>query len=86
MCQYLEREVCQYLEHEMCQYLSEGGTLREFEDMVKKDFIGQGHYYPTYALKLPSPSKTTPPPTTNPPPAALAPTYCGAGHVSTVRN
>ncbi|KAG2046520.1 hypothetical protein BDR06DRAFT_977438 [Suillus hirtellus] len=47
-------------------------TLREFEDMVKKDFIGQGPYS-TYIL--PSFSKATPPPTTNPsllPPAALA--------------
>ncbi|KAG2054584.1 hypothetical protein BDR06DRAFT_1007750 [Suillus hirtellus] len=43
------------------------------EDMVKKDFVGQGPYL-TYIL--PSSSKTTPPPTTNPfppPPAALAP-------------
>ncbi|KAG1821437.1 hypothetical protein DFJ58DRAFT_739126 [Suillus subalutaceus] len=49
-------------------------TLREFEDMVKKYFVGQGPY-PTYIL--PSSSKTTPPPTTNPfppPPATLAPT------------
>jgi hypothetical protein len=48
--------------------------LREFKDMVKKDFVGQGPY-PTYIL--PSSSKTMPPPTTNPfppPPAALMPT------------
>ncbi|KAG1818767.1 hypothetical protein EV424DRAFT_1539979 [Suillus variegatus] len=67
----MEREMS--TEREMCQYL-DLVTLREFEDMVKKDFIGQGPY-PTYTL--PSPSKTTPPPTTNPfpsPPAALAPT------------
>jgi hypothetical protein len=59
-------------EREMCQYL-DLVTLREFKDMVKKDFVGQGPY-PTYAL--PSPSKTTPPPTMNPfpsPPAALVP-------------
>ncbi|KAG2738810.1 hypothetical protein P692DRAFT_20412836, partial [Suillus brevipes Sb2] len=46
-------------------------TLREFEDMVKKDFVGQGPYI------LPSSSKTTPPPTTDPfplPPTTLAPT------------
>ncbi|KAG2092538.1 hypothetical protein BD769DRAFT_1679021 [Suillus cothurnatus] len=46
----------------------------EFEDMVKKDFVGQGPY-PTYIL--PSSSKTTPPPTTDPfplPPTTLAPT------------
>jgi hypothetical protein len=43
--------------------ISEGGMLREFEDMVKKDLVGQKPY-PTYTL--PSPSKTTPPPNTNP--------------------
>ncbi|KAG1824326.1 uncharacterized protein BJ212DRAFT_1319395 [Suillus subaureus] len=67
----MEREMCQYLEWELNV---DPVTLREFEDMVKKDFVGQGPY-PTYIL--PSSSKTTPPPTTNPfppPPAALAPT------------
>ncbi|OAX31516.1 hypothetical protein K503DRAFT_804769 [Rhizopogon vinicolor AM-OR11-026] len=38
-------------------------TLHEFEEMVKKVFIGQGPY-PTYIL--PSSSKTAPPPSTNP--------------------
>ncbi|KAG1789235.1 hypothetical protein EV424DRAFT_1624410 [Suillus variegatus] len=66
----MERKMYQYLEWELNVDLV---TLREFEDMVKKDFAGQGPYL-TYIL--PSSSKTTPPPTTNPfppPPAALAP-------------
>ncbi|KAG2120261.1 hypothetical protein DEU56DRAFT_928467 [Suillus clintonianus] len=67
----MEREMCQYLEWELNV---DPVTLREFEEMVKKYFVGQGPY-PTYIL--PSSSKTTPPPTTNPfppPPTALAPT------------
>ncbi|KAG2747847.1 hypothetical protein P692DRAFT_20931833, partial [Suillus brevipes Sb2] len=52
--------MCQYLEWELNV---DPVTLREFEDMVKKDFVGQGPY-PTYIL--PSSSKTTPPPTTDP--------------------
>jgi hypothetical protein len=56
----MEREMCYYLEWELNVDMV---TLREFEDMVKKDFIGEGPY-PTYIL--PSSSKTTPPPTTNP--------------------
>ncbi|KAG2085834.1 uncharacterized protein F5147DRAFT_792397 [Suillus discolor] len=46
--------------------------FREFEDMVKIDFIGHQGPYPTYILPLSS--KTTPPPTTNlflPPPVTL---------------
>ncbi|KAG2112745.1 hypothetical protein BD769DRAFT_1364408, partial [Suillus cothurnatus] len=68
---WMEREMCQYLEWELNMDLV---MLREFKDMVKKDFVGQGPY-PTYIL--PSSSKTMPPPTTNPfppPPAALTPT------------
>jgi hypothetical protein len=56
----MEREMCYYLEWELNVDMV---TLREFEDMVKKDFIGEGPY-PTYIL--PSSSTTTPPPTTNP--------------------
>ncbi|KAG1848440.1 hypothetical protein F4604DRAFT_1593925 [Suillus subluteus] len=61
------REINQ-IEREMCQYLERGHGQEGFhsiwsEDMVKKDFVGQGPY-PTYIL--PSSSKTTPPPTTNP--------------------
>ena len=42
------REINQ-MEHEMCQYLNwelnvEPGTLKEFEDMVRKDFAGPGPY------------------------------------------
>ncbi|KAG1843326.1 hypothetical protein F4604DRAFT_1530202, partial [Suillus subluteus] len=52
------REIDQ-MEHGMWQYLVwelnvDPVMLREFEDMVKKDFVGQGPY-PTYTL--PSPSK-----------------------------
>ncbi|KAG2067992.1 hypothetical protein BDR04DRAFT_1158351 [Suillus decipiens] len=70
----MEREMCQYLEWELNV---DPVMLGEFEDMVKKDFVGQGPYS-TYILPLLS--KTTPPPTANPfsapPPAALVPTYC----------
>ncbi|KIK35571.1 hypothetical protein CY34DRAFT_16931 [Suillus luteus UH-Slu-Lm8-n1] len=45
----------------------------EFEDMVKKDFVGQGPYL-TYIL--PSSSKTTPPPTTNPFPPSPSYGHC----------
>ncbi|KAG1739136.1 uncharacterized protein EDB91DRAFT_1237581 [Suillus paluster] len=67
----MEREMCQYLEWELNV---DPVTLREFEEMVKKDFVGPGPY-PTYIL--PSTSKTTPPPTTNPfppPPTGSTPT------------
>ena len=56
----MEREMCQYLEWELNV---DPVTLREFEEMVKKDFVGPGPY-PTYIL--PSSSKTSPPPSTNP--------------------
>ncbi|KAH7902805.1 hypothetical protein BJ138DRAFT_1201254, partial [Hygrophoropsis aurantiaca] len=47
-------------------------TLKEFEDMVRKDFAGPGPY-PTY--NLPLTTKTTPPSTTIPfPPAATSET------------
>ncbi|KAG2108809.1 hypothetical protein BD769DRAFT_1675220 [Suillus cothurnatus] len=67
----IERKMRQYLEWELNV---DPVMLREFEDMVKKDFVGQGPY-PTYIL--PSSSKTTLPPTTDPfplPPTTLAPT------------
>ncbi|KAH7883209.1 hypothetical protein F5I97DRAFT_1939054 [Phlebopus sp. FC_14] len=56
----MEREMCQYLEWELNV---DPVTLRDFEEMVRKDFAGPGPY-PTYIL--PSTKKTTPPPTTNP--------------------
>ncbi|KAG2063270.1 hypothetical protein BDR04DRAFT_988616, partial [Suillus decipiens] len=46
----MERDMCQYLEWELNV---DPVTLGEFEDMVKKDFIGQGPY-PTYILPLSS--------------------------------
>ncbi|KAH7904011.1 hypothetical protein BJ138DRAFT_1019739, partial [Hygrophoropsis aurantiaca] len=63
----MEREMCQYLEWELNV---EPATLKEFEDMVRKDFAGP-EPYPTYILK--STTKTTPPPTTIPfPPATTS--------------
>lgn len=56
----MEREICQYLEWE----LNVGpATLKEFEEMVRKDFAGIGSY-PTYIL--PSTKKSTPPPSAIP--------------------
>ena len=43
----MEREMCQYLDWELNV---EPGTLKEFEDMVRKDFTGPGPY-PTYVLQ-----------------------------------
>ena len=37
----MEREMCQYLDWELSV---EPGTLKEFEDMVRKDFAGPGPY------------------------------------------
>ena len=52
----MEREVCQYLDWGLNV---EPGILKEFEDMVRKDFAGPGPY-PTYVLqtisKLSAPS------------------------------
>jgi hypothetical protein len=56
----MEREMCQYLEWELNV---DPVTLREFEEMIRKDFVGPGPY-PTYIL--PSTKKSTPPPTANP--------------------
>jgi hypothetical protein len=56
----MEREMCQYLEWELNV---DPVTLHEFEEMIRKDFVGPGPY-PTYIL--PSTKKTTPPPTANP--------------------
>ena len=56
----MEREMCQYLEWELNV---DPITLREFEEMIRKDFVGPGPY-PTYIL--PSTKKSTPPPTANP--------------------
>ncbi|KAI9459964.1 hypothetical protein HD554DRAFT_2041724 [Boletus coccyginus] len=56
----MEREMCQYLEWELNV---DPVTLREFEEMIRKDFVGPGPY-PTYIL--PSMKKSTPPPTANP--------------------
>ncbi|KAG1716490.1 hypothetical protein ID866_694 [Astraeus odoratus] len=56
----MEREMCQYLEWELNV---DPLTLKEFEEMVRKDFAGTGPY-PTYIL--PSTKKSTPPPTANP--------------------
>ncbi|KAH7927453.1 hypothetical protein BV22DRAFT_1007019 [Leucogyrophana mollusca] len=65
----MEREMCQYLEWELNV---EPVTLKDFEEMVRKDFAGPGPY-PTYIL--PSTSKTTPPSTTIPfPPSSTNPT------------
>jgi len=49
--------MCQYLEWELNV---DPVTLREFEKIVRNDFVGPGQY-PT-----PTSSKTTPPPSTNP--------------------
>jgi hypothetical protein len=43
----MEREMCQYLDWELNV---EPSTLKEFEDMVRKDFAGPGPY-PTYILQ-----------------------------------
>jgi Cyclin, N-terminal domain len=43
----MEREMCQYLDWELNV---EPSTLKEFEDMVRKDFAGPGPY-PTYVLQ-----------------------------------
>ena len=43
----MERDMCQYLDWELN---SEPSTLKEFEDMVRKDFAGPGPY-PTYVLQ-----------------------------------
>ncbi|KAG2159184.1 uncharacterized protein EDB93DRAFT_1062745, partial [Suillus bovinus] len=48
----MEREMCEYLKWELNADLV---TLREFKDMVKKDFVGQGPYLTYYIL--PSSSK-----------------------------
>ncbi|KAF8434992.1 hypothetical protein L210DRAFT_3409429 [Boletus edulis BED1] len=53
----MEREMCQYLEWELNV---DPVTLWEFEEMIRKDFVGPGPY-PTYIL--PSTKKSTPPPT-----------------------
>ena len=52
----MEREMCQYLEWE---FNMDPATLKEFEEMVHKDFTGIGSYL-TYIL--PSMKKSTPPP------------------------
>ncbi|KAH7907537.1 hypothetical protein BJ138DRAFT_1213132 [Hygrophoropsis aurantiaca] len=74
VAQGIWRERCQYLEWELNV---EPATLKEFEDMVRKDFASPGPY-PTCIL--PSTTKTTPPPTTIPFPPAItsdtpAPSY-----------
>ncbi|KIJ19045.1 hypothetical protein PAXINDRAFT_166938 [Paxillus involutus ATCC 200175] len=51
--------MCQYLE---CESNVDPGTLHEFEEMIRKGFVGPGPY-PTYILL--STKKTTPPPTVN---------------------
>ena len=56
----MEREICQYLEWELNV---DPVMLREFEDIIRKDFVGPGPY-PTYIL--PSTKKWTSPPTANP--------------------
>jgi len=43
----MEREMCQYLDWELNV---EPSTLKEFEEMVRKDFAGPGPY-PTYVLQ-----------------------------------
>ena len=58
----MEREMCQYLDWELNV---EPGTLKEFEDMVRKDFAGPGPY-PTYVLQTISKLAAT---STNPFPA-----------------
>ncbi|KAN0081278.1 hypothetical protein V8E55_008902 [Tylopilus felleus] len=65
----MEREMCQYLEWELNV---DPVTLKEFEEMIRKDFVGPGPY-PTYIL--PSTKKSTPPPTANPfaAPASVSP-------------
>ncbi|KAL4079276.1 hypothetical protein J3A83DRAFT_4086288 [Scleroderma citrinum] len=63
----MEREMCQYLEWELNV---DPATLKEFEEMVRKDFAGPGPY-PTYIL--PSTKKSTPPPSTVP----FPPPNCG---------
>ncbi|KIM63970.1 hypothetical protein SCLCIDRAFT_1213783 [Scleroderma citrinum Foug A] len=63
----MEREMCQYLEWELNV---DPATLKEFEEMVRKDFAGPGPY-PTYIL--PPTKKSTPPPSTIP----FAATPCG---------
>ncbi|EGO00719.1 hypothetical protein SERLA73DRAFT_178625 [Serpula lacrymans var. lacrymans S7.3] len=60
----MEREMCQYLDWELNV---DPVTLKEFEEMVRKDFAGPGPY-PTYIL--PPSSKTSPPSTSNPFPPA----------------
>ena len=56
----MERVMCQYLEWELNV---DPVTLKEFEEMVRKDFVGIGPY-PTYIL--PSTKKSTPPPSAIP--------------------
>jgi len=58
----MEREMCQYLDWELNV---EPSTLKEFEDMVRKDFAGPGPY-PTYVLQTISKLAAT---STNPFPA-----------------
>jgi hypothetical protein len=55
----MEREMCEYLEWELNV---DSITLREFEDIIRKDFD------PIHIL--PSTKKSTPPPTAHPPAAA----------------
>ena len=52
----MEREMCQYLDWELN---IEPGTLKEFEDMVRKDFAGPGPY-PTYVLQTIAATSTNP--------------------------
>jgi hypothetical protein len=58
----MEREMCQYLDWELNV---EPSTLKEFEEMVRKDFAGPGPY-PTYVLQTISKLAAT---STNPFPA-----------------
>jgi len=57
----VEREIYQYLEQKLNIDLV---TLHEFEDMVKKDFIGQGLYL-TCILLFSSTTSSMLPPSTN---------------------
>ena len=56
----MEQEMCQYLEWELN---IDPITLREFEEMIHKDFVSPGPY-PTYIF--PSTKKSMPPSTANP--------------------
>jgi len=51
----LHRDEVSQMEKEMCQYLEwelnvDPVTLQEFEEMVKKDFVGPGPYSTYYIL------------------------------------